>query len=103
MPTSAMKPMPTFQISCIKRYTFIGREYRVMTKIASMINNVSIQSFQKNRMWSFSHLYLNYELKLTKFDFDGFKYQWFDGVFSVTLGGREADGYRKAFFHPMAR
>lgn len=54
-------------------------------------------------MWSFSHFYLNYEPKLTKYNFDGFKYQWFDGVFSVTLARRAADGYRKSFFHPMAR
>ncbi|KAJ6636654.1 L-dopachrome tautomerase yellow-f, partial [Pseudolycoriella hygida] len=63
---------------------------------------IYVYSFEKNRMWSFSHFYLNYEPEFTKFDFDGFKYQWFDGVFSVTLAKRNADGFRRAFFHPMS-
>lgn len=53
-------------------------------------------------MWAFGHPYLKYEVELTKYDVASFKYQWKDGLFSVTLGLRGADGYRKAFFHPMA-
>lgn len=53
-------------------------------------------------MWKFNHDYLKYDLELTKYSLDGFKYQWFDGVFSVALGNRHKDGYRKAYFHPMA-
>lgn len=53
-------------------------------------------------MWKFNHDYLKYDLELTKYSLDGFKYQWYDGVFSVALGHRERNGYRKAYFHPMA-
>lgn len=97
-----MKRMPTFRIFCIRRYSCIGNAKLLFTKHCHKTIDLP-QSFEKNRMWSFSHLYLNYDLKLTKYNFDGFKYQWFDGVFSVTLARRAADGYRKAFFHPMAR
>lgn len=32
----------------------------------------------------------------------GLIYQWNDGIFSITLGNRNSDGYRTAYFHPMA-
>lgn len=60
-------------------------------------------SFEKNRMWAHRHVYFNNELKYGKYNIDGFKFEWFDGVFSVALARRSTDGYRKAFFHPMAR
>lgn len=53
-------------------------------------------------MWKFNHDYLKYDLELTKYQLDGFSYQWYDGVFSVALGRRGKDGFRKAYFHPMA-
>lgn len=56
----------------------------------------------ENRMWKFNHNYLKYDLELTKYNLNGFQYQWFDGVFSVALGHRQKDGYRTAYFHPMA-
>lgn len=54
-------------------------------------------------MWTFRHPYLNYEPKLTNYNFDGFKFQWTNGVASITLGKPDPDGYRQAYFHPMAR
>lgn len=33
----------------------------------------------------------------------GIKYQWDDGIFSITLGNRQPDGYRIVYFHAMAR
>lgn len=62
----------------------------------------SPQSLKENHMWRFNHEYLKYDLELTKYELNGFKYQWFDGVFSVALGRRDKDGYRQAYFHPMA-
>lgn len=53
-------------------------------------------------MWKFNHDYLKYDLELTKYELGEFKYQWFDGVFSVALSKRDEDGYRTAYFHPMA-
>lgn len=54
-------------------------------------------------MWTFSHSYLNYEQKLTNYNVDGFKFQWTNGVASIALARRWADGNRRVFFHPMAR
>lgn len=33
----------------------------------------------------------------------GLRYSWDDGIFSITLGKRQPDGYRTAYFHAMAR
>lgn len=54
-------------------------------------------------MWSFAHTSFNFEPPYANFDVDGFQYTWRDGIFSVTLGNRDADGYRTAYYHPMAR
>lgn len=40
---------------------------------------------------------------LSKFTVDNLRYQWDDGIFSITLGNRQPDGYRIAYFHAMAR
>lgn len=53
-------------------------------------------------MWSFKHKYLNFEPTNANFNVDGFNYTWEDGVFSISLGKRNSDGYRTAHFHPMA-
>lgn len=60
-------------------------------------------SFEKNRMWPISHVYFNYEKKMGNYDVDGYKFEWSDGVFSVTLGKRSVNGYRKAYFHALSR
>lgn len=61
-------------------------------------------SYEKNRMWPVSHVYLNNEKKFGIYKVDGVEFEWFDGVFSVALGRRSATtGYRKAYFHPLSR
>lgn len=60
-------------------------------------------SFKENRIWAFSHVYLKNEKKFGYYDIDGHKFEWFDGVCSVALGRRSSNGYRRAFFHPLAR
>ncbi|KAG4067352.1 hypothetical protein HA402_000343 [Bradysia odoriphaga] len=67
-----------------------------------LTQSLLVYSLKENRMWRFNHDYLKYDLELTKYELDGFKYQWYDGVFSVALGTRNEDGYRTAYFHPMA-
>lgn len=37
------------------------------------------------------------------FDVAGVQFQWDDGIFSITLGNRQPDGYRDVYFHPMIR
>lgn len=49
------------------------------------------------------HNYFHFDPIHGDFDVVGLKYQWDDGIFSITLGNRQPDGYRKAYFHPMAR
>lgn len=62
-----------------------------------------MESFQQNRIWSFSHNYFHFDPIHGDFDVGGVQYQWDDGIFSITLGNREFDGYRTVYFHPMAR
>lgn len=37
------------------------------------------------------------------FNVGGQLFQWNDGIFSITLGKRNMDGFRTAYFHPMVR
>lgn len=61
-----------------------------------------VYSFRQNRLWSFQHNYFNFDPIRGDFDVAGVNFQWNDGIFSVTLGNREWDDYRRAFFHAMA-
>ncbi|KAG4071376.1 hypothetical protein HA402_004080 [Bradysia odoriphaga] len=61
-----------------------------------------VYSLRKNKMWSFKHDSFKFEQLYADFDVDGFQYTWRDGIFSIALGNREADGYRSAYYHPMA-
>lgn len=58
-------------------------------------------SLQNNRIWSISHNYFHFDPVHGDFDVGGQKFQWDDGIFSVTLGPRGADNSRQAYFHPM--
>lgn len=62
-----------------------------------------MQSLQQNKMWSFAHSSFNFEPPYANFDVDGYKYTWRDGIFSIVLANRNGDGYRTAYYHPMAR
>lgn len=62
-----------------------------------------VYSFRQNRIWSFTHNYFHFDPLHGDFNVAGLQYQWNDGIFSVTLSNRNADGYRSAYFHPMAR
>lgn len=60
-------------------------------------------SLRQNRIWRFAHNYFHFDPLHGDFNVVGLKYQWDDGIFSITLGNRQPDGYRTAYFHPMAR
>lgn len=64
---------------------------------------VYVYSLRKNRIWTFSHNYFNFDPLEGDFDVAGIRYQWNDGVFSITLSNRQPDGFKIAYFHPMAR
>lgn len=50
---------------------------------------------------SFQHNYFHLSPLEGDFNVGGVLYQWDDGIFSITLGPRLADGYRSVFFHAM--
>lgn len=58
---------------------------------------------RQDRMWSFHHNYFHFDPHHGDFDVAGVQFQWDDGVFSITLGNRQPDGYRTVYFHPMVR
>lgn len=56
----------------------------------------------QNQIWRFQHNYFHFDPLHGDFNVAGIQYQWDDGIFSITLGNRNPDGYRVAYFHPMA-
>lgn len=54
-------------------------------------------------MWTFHHNYFSFDPIHGDFNIGGVKFQWDDGIFSVTLGPIDRqNGYRTAYFHSMA-
>jgi dopachrome tautomerase len=64
-------------------------------------NRLHVYSFRDNRMWTFQHNYFHLDPLQGDFDVAGQRYQWDDGIFSVMLSQRNAEGFRFAYFHPM--
>ncbi|XP_037048820.1 L-dopachrome tautomerase yellow-f2-like [Bradysia coprophila] len=62
---------------------------------------LSVYSFREDRMWTFKHNYFSFDPLLGDLNVNGLKFQWDDGIFSVTLGTRQRNGFRTAYFHPM--
>lgn len=58
-------------------------------------------SLRQNRIWSFSHNYFHFDPLHGDFNIAGNEFQWDDGIFSITLGNVQPDGFRTAYFHPM--
>lgn len=60
-------------------------------------------SLAENRMWSFVHAYFHIDPLYGDFKVAGQRYQWRDGIFSITLGPKtDAKGHRIAMFHSMS-
>lgn len=60
-------------------------------------------SLRRNAIWRFSHNFFNFDPLEGDFNVAGLRYQWNDGIFSITLSNKNADGFKTAYFHPMAR
>lgn len=58
-------------------------------------------SLAENRMWSFVHNYFHIEPLYGDFKVAGQRYQWRDGIFSITLGPKTGME-RVAMFHAMS-
>lgn len=79
--------------------TRCDRAFAYMPDLAN--NRLYVFSLEENHAWAFAHNYLHMDPLHGDFDVAGVQYQWDDGVFSVTLGPRDARGFRSAYFHPM--
>ncbi|XP_062558540.1 L-dopachrome tautomerase yellow-f2-like [Armigeres subalbatus] len=65
--------------------------------------NLYVYGFAQNRMWRFSHNYLSFEPRFGHFNVAGLKFVWNDGVFSVTVGKKDAvSGDRPVYLHALA-
>lgn len=94
--------MLTSQIWLHTVYTFTGAIKKIFILKKVLKNNVDY-SFQRNRIWRFQHNYFHFDPLRGDLNVAGLQFQWDDGIFSITLGNRNPDGYRTAYFHPMAR
>lgn len=61
-----------------------------------------VYSLKQNRMWKFEHEFFNMDQAAKDLTIDGFKLNFIDGIFSITLGPRLGlNGERVVYFHPM--
>lgn len=66
-------------------------------------SRLHVYSLAEDRMWTFTHAYFYIDPLQSNFHVAGQRYQWRDGIFSITLAPRKADGrYRVAMFHSMS-
>lgn len=65
-------------------------------------NRLYVYSMAEQRMWRFTHNYFNLDPLHGDLDVGGVQFQWNDGIFSITLGPRNRNGFRPAYFHAMA-
>lgn len=63
---------------------------------------LGVYSLKQNRIWQFHHNSFSFDPNNSDFDVGGVQFQWNDGIFSITLGPRQPNGYRIANFHAMA-
>lgn len=63
---------------------------------------LGVFSLKQNRMWRFRHNYFSFDPLNSDFNVGGVQFQWDDGIFSITLGTRQTNGFRIANFHAMA-
>lgn len=62
-----------------------------------------VYGFADNRMWRFNHNFLSFEPRYGQFNVAGSQFIWNDGLFSLTIGRRDAaTGARPVYMHAMA-
>ncbi|XP_055904569.1 L-dopachrome tautomerase yellow-f2-like [Eupeodes corollae] len=65
-------------------------------------NALYVYSLEDDRIWSFSHNFFHFDPTQGDLSIGGQDFSWNDGIFSVTLSNKNLDGYKTAYFHPMA-
>lgn len=66
-------------------------------------SQIVVYNLAQNRSYRVQHNYLRMNPFQGDYHVDGLKFQWDDAIFSITLGKRDKDFYRMAYFHPMSR
>lgn len=75
----------------------------VFAYIPDIYNHLIVVVDTKNsRSWRFTHNYMRANPFEGDLSIDGLNFQWDDGIFSIALSNKNSDGYRIAFFHPLA-
>lgn len=75
----------------------------VFAYLPDIYNNALVVVETKNaKSWRFTHNFFRCNPFEGEFNVDGFRFQWDDGIFSIALSNKNSDGYRTAFFHPLA-
>lgn len=75
----------------------------IFAYVPDIFSNALIVVDTKNaKSWRFAHNYFRGNPFEGDFDVDGFKFQWDDGIFSIALSNKKSNGFKTAFFHPLA-
>lgn len=71
--------------------------------IPDLINKaLYVYSLEENRIWSFNHNFFQSDPIYANLSIGGQNFTLNDGIFSITLGNKNKDGFRNAYFHPLA-
>lgn len=63
---------------------------------------IYVYSFEANRMWSFRHSSFQHDPQRAAFNVAGQRFNWDDGIFSITVGNRDpATRSKPVYYHPM--
>lgn len=61
-----------------------------------------VYSYEKNDSWRVDHEFFKYENDAKEYNVGGLSFEWEDGVFSIALSKKQADGFKDAYFHAMS-
>lgn len=63
---------------------------------------IYVYSFAANRMWAFRHSSFQHDPQRAAFNVAGQRFNWDDGIFSITVGNRDPATLSKpVYYHPM--
>lgn len=63
---------------------------------------IYVYNFEANRMWAFRHSSFRHDPERAAFNVAGQRFNWDDGIFSITIGNRDpATRSKPVYYHPM--
>ncbi|CAG9862453.1 unnamed protein product [Phyllotreta striolata] len=63
---------------------------------------IVVYSLAEDKSWRVKHNYFHFDPLKGDMTVGGVNFQWTDGVFGIALGPLNENGYRTAYFHPLA-